>query len=325
MARRKQKGAAFGKRAGSNSQEVQQNRSRQKTITYSGIGLASLLGLCFVVYLVFRVPQADYDAFVEEPEAVTDGTNADELSSMATDSLEAEIDALISDDDNNPVLSEKADDGIVDDTTIAAEDTSEESTIIDGDPSPTNFVLLESERAMAEKSPAERANAYDESPEMIIDTANTYEAVIVTANGEMRLRLFDDEAPLTVNNFVSLAQDGFYDGTVFHRVLADFMAQGGDPTGTGTGGPGYRFEDEVDNELALDRRGLLAMANSGRGTNGSQFFITFVETPWLTGNHTIFGELIEGDDVLGSITIRDPRSAIDPDVLERVDIYVSEG
>ncbi|MCB8981130.1 MAG: peptidylprolyl isomerase [Ardenticatenaceae bacterium] len=155
---------------------------------------------------------------------------------------------------------------------------------------------------------------------MTIDTSKTYEAIITTANGEMRFRLFDDEAPVTVNNFIFLANQGYYDGTTFHRVITDFMAQGGDPSGTGAGGPGYQFEDEFSDNLTFDQRGLLAMANSGPGTNGSQFFITFQETPWLDGLHTIFGELIEGDDVLSAITIREPGSDIAPDVIERIDI-----
>jgi cyclophilin family peptidyl-prolyl cis-trans isomerase len=138
----------------------------------------------------------------------------------------------------------------------------------------------------------------------------------VAGKGDMRLALFDDEAPLTVNNFVFLANQGYYDGLTFHRVLADFMAQGGDPTGIGAGGPGYQFEDEVDTGLTFDRRGLLAMANAGPGTNGSQFFITFVPTPHLNGLHTIFGELIEGDDVLSSLTINPTSETVD--VIEKI-------
>ena len=181
---------------------------------------------------------------------------------------------------------------------------------------------LEGERPLAALTPAERNNFYTAPPEMTIDTDKTYEAIITTDKGEMRFRLFDDEAPVTVNNFVFLANQGFYDGTVFHRVLEDFMAQGGDPTGTGSGGPGYEFEDEFDDNLSFDRRGLLAMANAGPGTNGSQFFITFnaENSAHLTGAHTIFGELIEGDDVLSAITLRNPGSDIPADVIERIDI-----
>ncbi|MEW5987837.1 MAG: peptidylprolyl isomerase [Chloroflexota bacterium] len=182
-------------------------------------------------------------------------------------------------------------------------------------------VTVEGERPLATLQPGARNGYYQSAPEMTLDTAKSYEAVIQTNKGELRLRLFDDEAPLTVNNFIFLATQGFYDNTTFHRVITDFMAQGGDPTGTGSGGPGYQFADETDNGLTFDRRGLLAMANAGPGTNGSQFFITFVETPWLDGNHTIFGELIEGDDVLASITIREPGAdAAAADVIERIDI-----
>ena len=153
-----------------------------------------------------------------------------------------------------------------------------------------------------------RNGIYAQRPPMSIDTSKTYEAVLKTGGGEIRLALFPETAPVTVNNFVSLARDGYYDGTVFHRVIDEFMAQAGDPTGSGSGGPGYQFEDEVDDGPSLDKRGLLAMANAGPGTNGSQFFITFAATDWLTGNHTVFGELLEGDDILSSIEIRDPAA-----------------
>jgi peptidyl-prolyl cis-trans isomerase B (cyclophilin B) len=121
-------------------------------------------------------------------------------------------------------------------------------------------------------------------------------ATFQTSKGPIHVRLFDDKAPLTVANFVNLAQRGFYDGLNFHRVIADFMIQGGCPNGTGTGGPGYRFEDECKPELKHDTPGRLSMANAGPGTNGSQFFITHVPTPWLDGKHTIFGEVVAADD-----------------------------
>lgn len=179
---------------------------------------------------------------------------------------------------------------------------------------------LTGDRPLASIEPALRADYYDGAPEMAIDTAKSYQAIIRMENGgEMVLDLFDDESPVTVNNFVYLANQGYYDGTTFHRVLADFMAQAGDPTGTGSGGPGYMFADETDNGLSFDRRGLLAMANAGPGTNGSQFFITFVPTPHLDGRHTIFGELVEGDDVLSNITLRDPGTATEPgDVISEI-------
>lgn len=179
--------------------------------------------------------------------------------------------------------------------------------------------VVEGERPLASLPPNQREGYYDAYPEMVIDINKTYEAVIKTNKGDMRFLLYDDEAPLAVNNFVFLANQGFYDGTIFHRVLADFMAQGGDPSGTGAGGPGYEFADETNNGLSFDRRGLLAMANAGPDTNGSQFFITFAPTPWLDGLHTIFGELIEGDDVLASLTLRDPATPAGPgDVIEQI-------
>lgn len=152
-------------------------------------------------------------------------------------------------------------------------------------------------------------------PEMTIDSTKSYSATLQTENGDIILQLFATESPFTVNNFVFLARQGYYDGVTFHRVIAGFMAQGGDPTGTGAGGPGYNFDDEVDNDLSFDRQGLLAMANAGPGTNGSQFFITYAPTPHLTGKHTIFGEVIQGMDVALAIPPRDPQRDNDPGVV----------
>ena len=120
---------------------------------------------------------------------------------------------------------------------------------------------------------------------------------IITAKGDVNINLLPDKSPVTVANFVNLAKKGYYDGLKFHRVIDNFMAQGGDPTGTGAGGPGYRFEDEVNNGLNFSKAGKLAMANAGPGTNGSQFFITTVPTEWLNGNHTIFGEVVSDADL----------------------------
>jgi len=145
----------------------------------------------------------------------------------------------------------------------------------------------------------------------------TLTATLKTNQGTVTLRLFPDHAPKTVRNFVDLAEGGrewtnprtrsvtrdkLYDGTIFHRVIPDFMIQGGDPLGTGTGGPGYKFADEIHPDLRFDLPYLLAMANAGPGTNGSQFFITVVPTPWLNGKHTIFGEVIDGADVVDKIS-----------------------
>lgn len=171
---------------------------------------------------------------------------------------------------------------------------------------PDDFEPWAGTGALAAVSPAARADAYSAPPPMTIDPAASYEAVIATGGGEIRVQLFADTAPVTVNNFVSLARDGYYDGTVFHRVLDGFMAQAGDPTGTGFGGPGYTFADEVDGGETFDRPGLLAMANSGADTNGSQFFITFGEPDHLNGLHTIFGEVVDGMDVVEAIERRDP-------------------
>jgi peptidylprolyl isomerase len=150
---------------------------------------------------------------------------------------------------------------------------------------------------------------YDAPPAISIDITKRYLATVeMEKGGEFVIELFAEKAPVTVNNFVFLAREGFYDGITFHRVLDGFMAQGGDPTGTGSGGPGYSFEDEFS-DLTFDKEGLLAMANSGPNTNGSQFFITFAPTPHLNGLHTIFGQVIEGMDVVNGLTRRDPNSA----------------
>jgi cyclophilin family peptidyl-prolyl cis-trans isomerase len=159
----------------------------------------------------------------------------------------------------------------------------------------------------AATTPGGSVDQYSAEPDMAIDVSKQYFATFKMATGgEFVVQLFPDKAPKTVNNFVFLARNGFYDGTTFHRVIEGFMAQGGDPTGTGTGGPGYLFEDEFS-DLTFDKPGLLAMANSGPNTNGSQFFITFVPTPHLDGKHTIFGEVIEGMEVVNGITRRDPQ------------------
>jgi peptidyl-prolyl cis-trans isomerase B (cyclophilin B) len=136
---------------------------------------------------------------------------------------------------------------------------------------------------------------------MTIDLNRQYTAIFDTARGRIVCELFAKSAPKTVNNFVFLAREKFYDGTMFHRVIANFMIQGGDPTGTGRGGPGYRFEDEVGPDKPRHQRGSLSMANAGPNTNGSQFFITHVVTDWLDGKHTVFGQVTQGQDVVDSI------------------------
>ena len=139
---------------------------------------------------------------------------------------------------------------------------------------------------------------------MTIDPNKQYSAAFKTSRGEIVCDLFAKDAPKTVNNFVFLAREKFYDGTVFHRVIANFMIQGGDPTGTGRGGPGYRFEDELDNPHK-HQVGSLSMANAGPNTNGSQFFITHIATDWLNGKHTVFGQVRSGQDVVNAIQAGD--------------------
>ncbi len=151
---------------------------------------------------------------------------------------------------------------------------------------------------------------YNEAPPMLIDKAKQYSATFKMANGdEFVVDLYSAKAPITVNSFVFLSCKKFFDGVTFHRVLEGFMAQGGDPTGTGAGGPGYEFVNE-DSDLVFDKAGVVAMANAGRDTNGSQFFITFGAADFLNGGYTIFGQVVQGMDVVNAITRRDPDAGV---------------
>ena len=156
---------------------------------------------------------------------------------------------------------------------------------------------------------------WDNPPAMQIDPHTTYRVTIETNRGNMELELYPEHAPKTVNNFVFLAQDGFYDGIVFHRVISDFMVQGGDPTGTGRGGPGYQFEDEVAENPLRHEAKVISMANAGPNTNGSQFFITHSPQPHLDGMHTVFGKVVEGQEIVDAIQQGD----------RMVKVMVSEG
>ena len=161
-------------------------------------------------------------------------------------------------------------------------------------------------------------------PSGALDTSKTYSATFKTEKGDISVELFADRAPRTVENFVNLARAGFYDGTTFHRVIGGFMAQGGDPTGTGTGGPGYQFGDEFDPSLRHDSPGIVSMANAGPGTNGSQFFITYGPTPHLDNKHSVFGKVTAGMDVLRSLRERDPQRDRQPgDRIETIEIAES--
>ena len=170
--------------------------------------------------------------------------------------------------------------------------------------------------------PNPKRKFYASAPEMLIDTEKSYSTVFKLAKGgEFTIQLHADKSPVTVNSFVFLARDGFFDGVTFHRVLDGFMAQGGDPTGTGSGGPGYKFRNE-DSDLKFDREGVVAMANAGPDTNGSQFFITFGPFPHLNGGYTIFGQVVKGMEVVNGITRRDPQEnpKFTGDVIESVTI-----
>jgi peptidylprolyl isomerase len=176
----------------------------------------------------------------------------------------------------------------------------------------------------AQTSSATKPNSkqYSAAPPMTIDKSKKYTATVKMAKGgEFVIQLYPDKAPITVNSFVFLAREGFFNGVTFHRVINDFMAQGGDPTGKGSGGPGYEFVNE-DSDLTFDKPGVVAMANAGRDTNGSQFFITFVPNSMLNGGYTIFGQVISGMDVVNGITRRDPNQnpAFPGDAIETITI-----
>jgi len=158
------------------------------------------------------------------------------------------------------------------------------------------------------KMPSQPPKSYNSPIPMTIDVNKKYTALIKTAKGDLALELYPQDAPVTVNNFVSLARKGFYNGLTFHRIIPDFMAQGGDPSGNGTGGPGYKFQDEFSSRT--HQAGSLSMANSGPNTNGSQFFICYAPQPHLNGKHTVFGQLTQGMDVLKKLVNGDKMNEV---------------
>ena len=191
------------------------------------------------------------------------------------------------------------------------------SSLVDPNPTAENAPLAEPTTA-----PVSVRKTYPSEPDLQIDVNKKYTATVKMAKGgEFVIQLFPDKAPRTVNSFVFLAREKYFDHTTFHRVLEGFMAQGGDPTGTGMGDPGYEFVNE-DSDLTFDKPGVMAMANAGRDTNGSQFFITFGPTPQLNGGYTIFGQVISGMEVVNGITRRDPQQNpnFDGDVIETITI-----
>lgn len=168
------------------------------------------------------------------------------------------------------------------------------------------------------------SKTYSKAPEILPEAERIgKKAKFDTSQGSFTITLFGKKAPKTVSNFIFLARNGFYDGLIFHRIIKDFMIQGGDPEGTGTGGPGYKFEDEFDDSLTFSKKGVLAMANSGPATNGSQFFITVKPTPHLNGLHTIFGEITEGYDVVEKISklqIGASGKPVNPVIINKIEI-----
>lgn len=181
--------------------------------------------------------------------------------------------------------------------------------VINGQPynGPTDFNGLDATIALINLEERQ----FTDCPPMTLEPGKQYVATIQTEKGDIVLELFPEKAPLAVNNFIFLARSGWYDNVTFHRVLPGFMAQAGDPTGTGYGGPGYAFDNEISPDLSFDSAGLLAMANAGPGSNGSQFFITYAPVTRLDGGYTIFGKVLSGMDVLEQITPRDPSKAMD--------------
>jgi cyclophilin family peptidyl-prolyl cis-trans isomerase len=261
-------------------------------------------------------------------------TTTDPANQSLTYSVEAEG---LMEDENTPTIS---DEGVISwtpsdagptDLTVTVTDefglTDEMTfTVVVGD-----FIPFTGNGELANIAPTYRNGIYSAPPTMTIDTTKDYQATLATTAGPIEIDLYASQAPVTVNNFVSLARDGFYDGIEFHRVLEGFMAQGGDPEQDGSGGPGYAFEDETDNGLVFDEPNLLAMANSGPDTNGSQFFMTYGTPDWLDGRHTIFGEITSGLDAFNAIVVTAdsvngaeiPRPGITKTVLQSVTITES--
>lgn len=200
---------------------------------------------------------------------------------------------------------------------IALELPGTPSILIDGSEIPSNYFSYENLSLILEKYFIPLGNLtkiqYSECPDMSIDPDKQYTATIQTDIGDITLALYPEVAPFAVNSFIFLAENHFYDGISFHRVIKDFMAQSGDPSGTGAGNPGYFFSLEVSPEFIFDREGLLAMANAGPTSNGSQFFITYSPQPHLNGNYTIFGEVIEGMEVVQALSERDPNNLTAPE------------
>jgi cyclophilin family peptidyl-prolyl cis-trans isomerase len=267
-----------------------------------------------------EAPAADEvvgEAIADDPD-VADESGAQNAEPAATESENAaepagaaEADATES-DTTEPVTAESdatapgaADPEAAEPDATEPQATEPEATAPDADPALGEVPVPEGYEIVPPLS-EERRIAF-EAPEDVLDPSLDYAAVIEATAGTMVVDLFETATPETVNNFVFLARHHYYDGIVFHRVLDGFMAQTGDPTGTGTGGPGYQFADEIVDELSHDAPGVLSMANAGPGTNGSQFFLTFAATPWLDGAHTVFGRVTEGLDVLDEITRVDPQ------------------
>ena len=289
MAKRKQRGAAYANRKNEKASVEIRQRDQRNTILYSVAGILGVVLLCGLLYWVSTLGSGVV-------------ANSDDSDSNEGSAIVEETDAMDSEDSMDEADSDSE---------------SSELAQISPDVALDSFTETERSDGVASIDPIERNAFYSDAPEMTIDDSKIYDAIIKMDAGDMRLRLFAEQAPITVNSFVYLANEGFYDGVTFHRVIDGFMAQGGDPSGSGSGGPGYSFEDEVDNDLTFDRAGLLAMANSGPATNGSQFFITYDATDWLNGAHTIFGELLSGQDVHTGIT--------NGDVINTIEILVSDG
>ncbi len=176
---------------------------------------------------------------------------------------------------------------------------------------PSNLPMKQGNIAAVIRLELMESRQFSECPPMTIDASKQYVAILHTEKGDITIELYADKAPLAVNNFIFLARNGWYDEVTFHRVMENFVAQAGDPSGTGFGTPGYAFSNEISPDLKFDKAGIVAMANAGPDSNGSQFFITYAPTPQLDGGYTIFGQVISGMDVAESLTPRDPSQALD--------------
>lgn len=280
------------------------NEESRPIMTVPGMLSAGVVIIIFIALGIMLANRSSSSLATEQPDSIaTEATQAHLASNAEPSADDAHSQDMSSSEETT------ADDSHSD--TIADTDaTTNTETIEDSDMTDTDNADTAEEMSDTSTSSPKQ---YSSPPPMTIDPAKTYIATITTPRGDIVVRLFPDLAPQTVNNFVFLAREGFYDGLTWHRVIDGFMAQGGDPTGTGMGGPGYSIPAEFTDDILFDTPGKLAMARSADPDSaGSQFFITTGAAPWLNGQYTLFGEVIEGQDVVNGIPLRDPETATEP-------------